>query len=98
MNDLESVSFSFKNCIMKQIGVSICMLIFILSCANDTESENKKADVVTTEKSSETVTGIDPTEYFTPGPMHQWLASFTGTWEANVVSFINPAKPDTSKL
>ena len=98
MNDLESVSFSFKNCMMKQIGLSICLLILILSCANDKESENKKPDVATTEISSETVTGIDPTEYFTPGAMHQWLASFTGTWEANVVSFMDPTKPDTSKL
>ena len=36
--------------------------------------------------------------FITPGAMHKWLASFNGTWEANAVSYMNPSKPDTSKL
>ena len=83
---------------MKQTALSICLAIFFLSCANDEASENKKTDVVTTEIGTETVTGIDPIEFFTPGPMHQWLASFTGLWEADVIGYMDPAKPDTSKL
>src|SRR6188474_3151306 len=83
---------------MKQTALSICVTIFLLSCANDKASESKKTDIVTTEIITETETGIDPTEFFTPGPMHQWLASFTGTWEADVIGYMDPAKPDTSKL
>jgi len=83
---------------MKQTALSICLAILLLSCANDKASENKKRDVVTTEIGTETKTGIDPIEFFTPGPMHRWLASFTGTWEADVISYMDPTKPDTSKL
>ena len=83
---------------MKQTALSICVTIFLLSCANDKASESKKTDIVTTEIITETETGIDPTEFFTPGPKHQWLASFTGTWEADVIGYMDPAKPDTSKL
>jgi len=83
---------------MKQTALSICVTILLLSCVNDKASENKKTDVVTTETISETVTGIDPTEFFTAGPMHKWLASFTGTWEADVIGYMDPTKPDTSKL
>jgi len=83
---------------MKQIVLSICLTILLLSCANDNASENNKTDVVTTETRTEIETGIDPTEFFTPGPMHKWLASFTGTWEADVISYMDPTKPDTSKL
>lgn len=83
---------------MKQTSISICLTIVFLSCANDKSSETKKTDLVTRETGSETVSGIDPTEFFTPGPMHKWLASFTGTWEADVISYMDPTKPDTSKL
>jgi|SRR5688572_3106007 len=83
---------------MKQTVLSFCLTILLLSCTNDKSGENKKTDVVTTEMNSETETGIDPTEFFTPGPMHKWLASFTGTWEADVISYMDPTKPDTSKL
>jgi hypothetical protein len=83
---------------MKQTALGICFSIFLLSCTNDKANENKKTDVVTTETGSETESGIDPTEFFTPGPMHKWLASFTGTWEADVISYMDPTKPDTSKL
>ncbi len=37
-------------------------------------------------------------DFVTPGAMHKWLASFEGTWEAYAISYMNPAKPDTSKL
>ena len=83
---------------MKQAALSICLAVFLLSCANDKARENKKSDLVTTEIRTETKTGIDPIEFFTPGPMHHWLASFTGTWEADVIGYMDPTKPDTSKL
>ena len=83
---------------MNHSALSLCLAILLLSCANDKASENKKTDLVTTEIRTETETGIDPVEFFTPGPMHHWLASFTGTWEADVISYMDPTKPDTSKL
>lgn len=33
--------------------------------------------------------------YMTPGPMHKWLASQTGTWEAEVSMWMDPAAPPT---
>ena len=84
---------------MKQTALSICFSVFLFSCANDKASENKKTDVVITETTiSESEAGIDPVEFFTPGPMHKWLASFTGTWEADVISYMDPTKPDTATL
>src|SRR4030095_3697117 len=82
---------------MKQTALSIGLISLLLSCANDKSSENKNTDLVTT-TITETEEEPDPTEYFIPGPMHKWLASFTGAWEANVISYMNPTKPDTSKL
>ena len=83
---------------MKQTALSLCLIIFFLSCANDNVSEGKNPGVVTTGTASGSETGIDPTEFFTPGPIHKWLANFNGTWEANVISYMNPTKPDTSQL
>ena len=83
---------------MKQTVLGICLAIFLLSCENDKSGEKKTADIITTDTISESELGIDPTEFFTPGPEHKWLESFTGTWEANVISYMDPAKPDTSKL
>jgi hypothetical protein len=83
---------------MKQRALPVCLAILLLSCANDKSGEKKNTDVVTTELKTETETGIDPTEFFTPGPIHKWLAGFTGTWEADVISYMDPTKPDTSKL
>jgi len=83
---------------MNHSALPLCLAILLLSCANDKARENKKTDLVTTEIRTETETGIDPTEFFTPGPMHHWLASFTGTWEADVIGYMDPTKPDTSKL
>jgi hypothetical protein len=37
-------------------------------------------------------------DFSTPGKMHQLLASFNGEWDAIVISFANPVKPDTSKV
>jgi hypothetical protein len=66
---------------------------------NDKARENKKTDLVTHKNiRTETETVSDPTEFFTPGPMHHWLASFTGTWEADVIGYMDPTMPDTSKL
>jgi len=34
-------------------------------------------------------------EYGTPGEMHKMLAAATGTWDAEVTSWMDPAKPPT---
>lgn len=34
-------------------------------------------------------------DYITPGPMHQWLASHSGTWESEVSMWMDPAAPAT---
>lgn len=82
---------------MKLTALAISIIAFLISCAENKNPENDKP-VVTTTTSTETEEKSDPTEYFIPGPMHKWLAGFTGTWEADVISHMNPTKPDTSKL
>jgi hypothetical protein len=81
---------------MKLTALIICTVAFLISCTEN-QSSKKDKNPVTTEITL-TETEADPTEYFIPGPMHKWLASFTGTWEADVISYMNPTKPDTSKL
>ena len=83
---------------MKLTGLGICTIAFLISCSENKTSEKDKDPVTTTTTITETETELDPTEFFTPGPMHKWLASFTGDWEADVISYMNPTKPDTSKL
>ncbi|HEU5165500.1 MAG TPA: DUF1579 domain-containing protein [Chitinophagaceae bacterium] len=76
--------------------IAICTIVFFLSCTENKDPEKDKKPATTT--AIETEKKADPAEYFIPGPMHQWLASFTGTWEADVISYMDPTKPDTSKL
>jgi hypothetical protein len=83
---------------MKLTGLTIYAVAFFIACTDNKDPEKNKEPVVTTTTYSETEEGLDPTEYFFPGPMHKWLASFTGTWEADVISYMNPTTPDTSKL
>ena len=83
---------------MKLTAFAICAVAFFISCTENKDSQKDKKPVVTTTTGIETEKKADPTEYFIPGPMHQWLASFTGTWEANVIGYMDPTKPDTSKL
>jgi len=82
---------------MKLTAFAICTFAFF-SCTENKNSEKDKKPVVTITTIAETEEQPDPTEYFITGPMHKWLASFTGTWDAEVISYMNPAKPDTSKL
>lgn len=83
---------------MKLTGLTICAVAFLIACTDNKNPEKDKEPVVTTTTYTLTEEGVDPTEYFIPGPMHKWLASFSGTWEADVISYMNPTKPDTSKL
>ena len=83
---------------MKLIALAICTATLFISCRENKNSEKDKKPIVTTTTITETEEQPDPTEYFFPGPMHKWLASFTGTWEADVISYMDPTKPDTSKL
>jgi len=34
-------------------------------------------------------------DFMTPGPMHKWMASHVGTWEAEVSQWLDPAAPPT---
>ena len=46
-----------------------------------------------------TAQGTDPMkawqDFMTPGPMHKWLASQVGTWEAEVSQWMDPTAPPT---
>jgi len=98
MNNKEVVTFFSKNHFMKLVVLAIGTFTLFISCTENKNVEKDKKPVVTVTTISETEEQPDPTEYFSPGPMHKWLASFTGTWEANVIGYMDPTKPDTSKL
>jgi hypothetical protein len=89
----EIVSFSSKTIFMKCITVAFCLVALITSCNNEKpiHEENKEApmDAAAMEKAMK--------DFSSPGPMHQWLASFNGEWDAEIISFMDPTKPDTSK-
>jgi len=83
---------------MKLTALAICTVALFISCTDNKNSEKDKKPEITTTTITEIEVEPDPTEYFIPGPIHKWLASFTGSWEANVISYMDPTKPDTSKL
>ena len=98
MNNEEVVPFLSKNHFMKLTALAICTVVLFISCTENKNPEKDKKPVVTITTGTGTEQKSDPTEYFFPGPMHKWLASFTGTWEADVIGYMDPTKPDTSKL
>ena len=69
---------------MKRIITIICAIILL--------TPGKKIDAQTAEEIKAYM------DFVTPGAMHKWLASFEGTWEAYAISYMDPVKPDTSKL
>jgi hypothetical protein len=82
-------------------------MAILFACNNEKKAdENKAAEpaAATTETKAEPAPAIDPAamdkamkDFATPGKMHEWLASFNGTWNAEVIGFMDPTKPDTSK-
>ena len=93
---------------MKKISIILyAITLFFFSCSNGGNDEKPKADsaaIRPSENTQATPPAMDPaamqkamTDFATPGDMHKWLAKFSGTWEASVIGFMDPAKPDTSK-
>lgn len=80
---------------MKRITIAICATFVFLSCNNEKSPEENKSAAAESEKKVEA--HLDPQAFSTPGEMHQWLASFNGEWDAEIIAFMDPSKPDTSK-
>ena len=78
---------------MKLTALISCLILMLASCGN-----KEKSPEITVKEITLTEEGIDPTDFFTPGPQHKWLESFKGEWEADVISYMDPTRPDTSKL
>jgi Protein of unknown function (DUF1579) len=98
-----------KKIFMKKITLTLCSAaLFLFACNNgssDDKAKNDSAAATSPEVKAETPPPpMDPaamqkamTDFSTPGDMHKWMAGFNGTWEASVIGFMDPAKPDTSK-
>lgn len=94
---------------MKKITLVICSAALLLFACNsggtDDKAKNDSASTTTPEVKAETpAPPMDPAamekamkDYSTPGERHKWMAKFNGTWEASVIGFMDPSKPDTSK-
>lgn len=85
--------------------MKLFLLTAILSCIvfYSCNNEQNGSDPSVNTESTQTASAMDTTgmtkafeNFMTPGPMHTWLAKFNGAWDAEVVSFMNPEKPDTS--
>lgn len=89
---------------MKKIFLTICTVTILLFACNNEKKADEKAAEGSKEDSTATAQPYDTTgmtkawqDFMTPGEMHRWLAGFNGTWDADVIGFSNPEKPDTSK-
>lgn len=94
---------------MIKITLVFCSAALLLFACNSggTDDKVKTAAAATTKQeviAETTPAPIDQAamekamkDFSTPGDLHKWMAKFNGTWEANVIGFMNPAKPDTSK-
>jgi len=92
---------------MKRAFLTISTAAILFACNDEKKSEeNKPAETTAaTESKTETAQQIDPAamnkameDFAKPGKMHEWLAFFNGAWDATVVSYMDPSKPDTSKV
>jgi predicted small secreted protein len=95
---------------MKQKLLTVLAGAFLLAaCNNEKKSDagNDKKDtasISSTDAGDATATPADTTgasqrwmEYMTPGEMHKWLAKHTGTWEAEVSSWMDPSAPPSKE-
>jgi len=92
---------------MKRVFLTICTTAILFACNDEKKSEeNKPAETTaTTESKTKTTPQLDPAamnkamkDFAKPGKMHEWLASFKGAWDATVIGYMDPSKPDTSKV
>ncbi len=93
---------------MKKFTFALCSAALLLfACNNGGNADTPKSDstaVTPPEVKSETPPPMDPAamqkamaDFSTPGDKHKWMAKFKGTWEASVIGYMDPTKPDTSK-
>ena len=91
----------------KNILAIFVVAMFLFSCNTGGNDDTTKSDSAATTKpevKTENPPAMDQAAmkktmeaFATPGEMHTWMAKFKGTWEASVVGFMDPSKPDTSK-
>ena len=84
--------------------IILCFGTLLFSCNNEKKSGEDKPAADTTAKAV-TEPPMDPAtmskameDFAKPGKMHQWLASLNGEWDATVIGYSDPSKPDTSKV
>lgn len=94
---------------MKRISLILCTAsILLFSCNNEAGGDKEKTDSAAIArpevKTDSAAPAMDPAAmekimiaYATPGDMHKWMAKLNGTWEASVIAFMDPSRPDTSK-
>lgn len=76
-----------------------------ISCNNETKTETTATDTTAAPTGTEPVAPpMDSAamakaweNFMTPGEMHKWMANHTGTWEADVTSFMPGAEASKSK-
>jgi PBP1b-binding outer membrane lipoprotein LpoB len=94
---------------MKRIALILSLAGFVFtSCNNETKTETTTTDTTSTDKTATTTDPPAPPmdsaamtkawqDFAKPGEMHKWMASHTGTWEADVSSYMGGPEPTKSK-
>ncbi len=93
---------------MKKFTLTLCSAAMLLFACNnggtDDKPKNDSTAISQPEVKTETPPPMDPAamqkamaDFSKPGDKHKWMAKFNGTWEASVIGFMDPTKPDTSK-
>lgn len=91
---------------MKYIPIAAgCLLLLATSCNNQPATNDSTAakqdtaakEAATAEPQMDSAAMMKAYQAFaTPGDMHKWLAKFNGTWTADIVSYMDPSKPEKS--
>lgn len=94
---------------MQKNILMLCLAtVLLFACNNKGTDDKTKIDSPAVTQPEVKATTLPPTmdaaamqkameDFSKPGDKHKWMANLSGTWEATVIEFMNPAKPDTSK-
>jgi hypothetical protein len=86
---------------MKQITITLCAAIILISCNNTTTAENNNTSDSNSVSSTSTNNAMPDSAtmmrnwqaYMTPGEPHKMMASWNGTWTGDITMWMAPGEP-----
>lgn len=91
---------------MKPTTIALCAFALLLfACSDKKKADEGKKETTGTETKTADKPAAPPMDsaammkawqdFMTPGPRHQWLAKYTGTWEAEISQWMDATSPPT---